>query len=108
MSDIDWNAVQEYPEVELLNLGDLEIDNSVSITFSSVRELPNGGLVADISSPDGDWGAMWLKGKFGLQNGALSLMKISDGGKDIEGGTYSATKISSDKSPAGYAFRWTL
>jgi hypothetical protein len=36
----------------------------------------------------------------------MSLIKAADGGENIEGNTFNFTRVESEKSPAGYAFRW--
>ena len=90
-----------------LKLGDLELNGSLAVTIDAVRTVGDGLLVADITVKDDEVGydTLWLKGKFGPQNGALSLSKATDG--EPEGKTCIVTKIPSDKSPAGYAFLWT-
>ena len=88
---------------------------SASITGEDVRNLkkkyPGVPVVsyvytsADVKSETIEGDTLWLKGKFGFQNGCLSLLNAA-GKKPLEGNTYTFMKIESDKSPAGYAFRW--
>jgi hypothetical protein len=103
--EIDWTNATEHPEVELLNLGDLELDEKVTVEFVNVRETESGSIVADIRT-DAGHNSIWLKGSYGAQNGLLSLLKAAGHGDKISGNSFVAEKIASDKSPAGYAFRW--
>ena len=89
----------------LLVLKDAEFDVEHKIEFLSVAETANGHIVADVKSDTIEGDTLWLKGKFGFQNGCLSLLNAA-GKKPLEGNTYTFMKIESDKSPAGYAYRW--
>jgi len=84
------------------------MDDVRNVTINAVRTVGDGLLVADIDVYDhAHLETIWLKGRFGPQNGAMSLVKASGDG-DIEGKTFTVQKIPSEVSPAGYAFRWTL
>ena len=108
MSDeIDWNEVQEFPEAVVLNLGKLDMHQMVNIEFKSLKKTEGGHLVAKISSVDGDWNTMWLKGAYGAQNGLMSLIKAAGGdGDNIAGNKFTVTKAASEMSSVGYAFSW--
>jgi len=106
MSEINWQqAVENSPSINMM-LGESELDSTHAITFTSVKQLENGYIVADVTSETIDGDTLWLSGKFGAQNGLMSLLKASN--NDIEGKTFNFIKQTSDKSPAGYAFRWTV
>jgi len=105
---IDWETLTEPTESITLDLREVEVGDSLTVTFTSVKETDTGMIVADITCtevPGADH--LWLKGSFGKQNGLMSLLKAADGGANIAGNTYTYTKVVSEKSPVGYAHRWT-
>lgn len=106
--EVNWNEVWTTEETEDTNmvLKDLPMGGSANVHFESVRG-PNNMIVATVKSEELEGNTLWLKGKFGPQNGLLSLIKAADGGENIEGNTFNIEKIESDKSPVGYAFKWS-
>tara|TARA_R100001086_G_scaffold160241_1_gene86067 strand:+ start:866 stop:1186 length:321 start_codon:yes stop_codon:yes gene_type:complete len=104
--EIDWNNILENT-TQTVSLQETEIDAEHKVTFHEVRQTEEGFLVATVSSESLEGTTLWLKGKFGPQNGLMSLMKSAEGGENIEGNTFTFTRIESEKSPSGYAYRWT-
>ena len=101
-ASIDWSAVLNSSEA--VSFREVPIGEEVSVNFTRVFEA-DGNLGAEVVSDlPGD--VLWLKGQYGPQNGLLSLMKAAEGGENIEGNTFVFTRIESESSPAGYAFRW--
>ena len=103
---IDWDDMTKPAANVNITLAQIELDTAHEVTFHSVKQLPEGALVADVSSPTLDGNTLWLRGSYGPQNGLLSLAKAAEGGENIEGGTFKITRIASEKSPAGYAYHW--
>lgn len=106
--NIDWNKYEARTENTPLDLREVAVGESHVITFHEVKALDSGALVATVESETIEGSTLWLAGAYGPQNGLLSLMKAADGGDNIEGGTFRYEKVASDKSPAGYAHRWTV
>ena len=104
---IDWNQIEARTENAPLDLRAVEVGQSHTITFHEVKQLENGSIVATVESETIEGDSLWLKGSYGPQNGLMSLIKAADGGSSIEGGSFTYTKVESEKSPAGYAHRWT-
>ena len=105
---IDWGNVLPVKEEDVhMDLRTVDVGQSVVVVFLKVK--PAGDrIVAEVESTDIEGNHLWLKGDWGPQNGLLSLIKAADGGDNIEGRTFTYTKVASDKSPAGYAHRWTV
>ena len=101
-TEIDWSNVLSSSEA--VTLREVPMNEEVRVTFTRVFET-DGTLGAEVAC-DLPGEVIWLKGQFGPQNGLLSLMKAAEGGENIEGNTFVFTRIESEKSPAGYAFRW--
>ena len=102
-TEIDWSSVLSTSEA--VSLREVPMGEEVTVIFNRVFEA-DGTLGAEVETElPGD--VLWLKGQFGPQNGLLSLIKAADGGENIEGGTFVFSRIESEKSPAGYAFRWS-
>jgi len=101
-NEIDWSNVLSSSEA--VSLREVPIGEEVSVNFTRVFEV-DGTLGAEVAC-DLPGEVIWLKGQFGPQNGLLSLMKAAEGGENIEGNTFTFSRIESEKSPAGYAFRW--
>jgi hypothetical protein len=108
-NEIDWtNLVDDSSDEEItVDLKKMEIGTEATVHFESVRGVSNGMIVATVASEELEGTTMWLRGKFGPQNGLLSLVKAASGGDMIEGNTFTLAKIPSEKSPVGYAYRWT-
>jgi len=110
---IDWGVeVQdernEAPSVTM-KLGDIPLGQGIDITIDSVKMTRTGFLVADVQSEELDGNTLWLTGKFGMQNGAYSLMQLVNGSVNSEDivGEYHVTKVPSDKTRTGYRYEWT-
>ena len=104
---IDWTQFEARTENTPLDLRAVAVGESHTITFHEVKALESGALEATVESETIEASTLWLAGSYGPQNGLLSLMKAADGGDNIEGGSFVYTKVESEKSPAGYAHRWT-
>ncbi len=109
MSDeINWNDALKNNPSEAMSLSDVETDTVHEVTFLSVRQTTDLNIVASVDSETLQGDTLWLRGKFGPQNGLLSLIRAVNGPENIQGSTVKFSKIASEKSPAGYAFRWFL
>ena len=98
---IDWDDMTKPAANVNITLAQIELDTAHAVTFHSVKQLPEGALVADVSSPTLEGNTLWLRGSYGPQNGLLSLAQAADG-------TFKITRIASEKSPAGYAYHWEV
>lgn len=111
MSDnnlIDWTtALEPEPSVSIV-LSDAELNTPHAVFFRTVRSTEDGFIVASVDCDTLEGDTLWLRGKFGPQNGLHSLVNAADGGENIEGNTYTYTRVESENSPAGYAHRWTV
>jgi len=105
---IDWNTIEARTENTPLDLRAVEVGESHLITFHEVKQMENGSIVATVESETIEGTSLWLSGSYGPQNGLMSLIKAAQGGDNIEGGSFVYTKVESEKSPAGYAHRWTV
>ena len=105
---IDWGSVLPQPEEDVhMDLRTVAVGDSITVVFLNVKPVGDR-IVAEVDSEDIEGNHLWLKGDWGPQNGLLSLMKAADGGDNIAGQTFVYTKVESEKSPAGYAHRWTV
>ena len=86
-NEINWNEATK-PVSLRLNLTDLEIDVTHEATFLSIRQNTDRSA------------------RYGAQNGLGSLLLAAENSLE-DGDSYCITKVTSEKSPAGYAFRWT-
>ena len=105
---INWTEVLKPNPSVSVNLSDAELDVTHEVTFLSVRQTTDLNIVATVDCETLEGDTLWLRGKFGPQNGLLSLIKAVDGPENIEGSCGKFTKVASEKSPSGYAFRWFL
>lgn len=110
---IDWGIEANQKPTKPIQLNELEIGESVKLTIEDMRQPVSDGIdyiVATVSSTEIEGDTMWLKGKFGLKNGAFSLFKLigSDESEDFVGKDYIVSKVESEKSLTGYAYRWEL
>lgn len=101
--EIDWNRATNGV---MMVLAEAEIASEHLVTFVDLRQMDNGAILATVDSPTLEGDNLWLSGKFGPQNGLLSLTKAADGGENIEGNTFLFSRIESEQSPSGYAYRW--
>jgi hypothetical protein len=104
--EINWNDALK-PVSTAMQLGELEIDVTHEVTFLTIRQNTDGSIVATVDSETIEGDSLWLKSaKYGPQNGLGSLLNVADGSLQ-DGDSFSITKVASDKSPKGYAYRWT-
>ncbi len=104
-NNIAWDSVLTPSGGDAVSLREVPMDTEVAFTFTSVTQTQQGYIVASVDTEvAGD--TLWLKGSNGPQNGLMSLMKAAQGGENIEGNTFMFCRVASEKSPAGYAFRW--
>ena len=109
MTTIDWNLVEETKneENEAVNLKDAEMEREYPFTFRRVFQTDSGSVGAEVDVDDLDGNLLWLSGSYGPSHGFLSLKKAVGGSPDnIEGSTITYVRVSSEKSPAGYAHSW--
>jgi hypothetical protein len=106
---INWNEALR-PVNTKLALNEAEIGVEYPVLFEEVKLLDEGAIVATVDCEELEGNTLWLRSaKYGAQNGLASLLKACDGdGDKIEGGTFTYTRVESDKSPTGWAHRWTV
>lgn len=104
--DIEWDVVLNRQNVPL-NIKNAEIGTEHSVTFERINQTENGGIVATVRCETIEGNTLWLRGSYGPQNGLGSLIKAADGGANIEGNSFTFSRVESDKSPVGYAYLWT-
>ena len=107
--EIDWDTVLTHTEnLEVVALREAPIGEVTEVTFDRVFTADNGSVGAVVTTTlPGE--LLWLaSGEHGPQNGLPSLGKASEGGENIEGNTFCFARVESEKSPVGYAFRWTV
>lgn len=105
MTTINWNT-DDAESKETCALKEVPLGEEVSVKFDRVFDTPSGSIGAEVTT-DISGELIWLKGSYGPTNGMHSLIKAADGGDNIEGNTFTFTRVESDKSPVGYAYRWT-
>ena len=93
MTTIDWNTALSPAPSENLALHDAEIDTPHTVVFDELRALDSGGIVATVECETLTGTTLWLRGKFGPQNGLHSLVKAADGGENIEHHAFVYTKV---------------
>tara|TARA_R110002020_G_scaffold58570_3_gene160565 strand:- start:2301 stop:2630 length:330 start_codon:yes stop_codon:yes gene_type:complete len=106
--EIDWNSILTSSEtLEVVALREAPIGETTEVKFVRVFTADNGSIGAQVeSSLPGE--LLWLaSGEHGPQNGLPSLVKAAEGGENIEGNTFNFSRVESEKSPVGYAYRWT-
>ena len=107
MSSVDWDAALEQRDSVTINLGaQTEIGMSHTVSFERVSQTDEGFIVADVTCPTLEGDTLWLRGKFGPQNGLHSLVKAAKGGENIAGSAFIYQRVESENSIAGYAHRW--
>jgi len=105
-NEINWNEATK-PVSLRLNLTDLEIDVTHEVTFLSIRQNTDDSIVASVDCETIEGDTLWLRSaRYGAQNGLGSLLLAAENSLE-DGDSYCITKVTSEKSPAGYAFRWT-
>ena len=91
-----------------IGLSQLPLDEGHEITIDEVIEVGEASLLARVTT-DLEGEIIWLfSAAFGPQNGFRSLSKAADGPANIGGKPFTYTRVSSEKSPVGYAHRWTI
>lgn len=101
----EYTNTERTQESMTMDLRGVAVGESHAVTFHQIRETPNGGLVATVSSETLEGDTLWLRGSYGPQNGLLSLANCC---ADPTGQTVTYEKVASEKSPAGYAHRWFI
>ncbi len=106
--DIDWNSILTTSEaLEVVALREAPIGEITEVKFERVFTADNGSIGAQVTT-DLPGELLWLaSGEHGPQNGLPSLVKAAEGGENIEGNTFNFSRVESEKSPVGYAYRWT-
>lgn len=110
MENIDWNVGHSAKsDAEVMQLREIPLNQAVTITINNVRMTPQGYIVAEVVSEELEGNTLWLSGKFGLQNGAFSLMNLVGQSQNVADivGDYQISKLPSDKSSSGYRYEWT-
>ena len=113
-SVIDWTQMLKPAQSESITLSDAELNTDHDVVFVNLTEIPpaeNGGgnrLVAEVTSETLEGDSLWLIGLYGPQNGLHSLVKAAGDPDNIIGRTFTFTRVESENSPAGYAYRWRL
>ena len=107
--EIDWNDILTSADsMEVVALREQPLGEEVEVTFDRVFKADNGSGGAVVAT-DMPGELLWLSsGEHGPQNGLPSLVKAAEGGENIEGKTFKFSRVESEKSPAGYAYRWTV
>jgi len=109
--EIDWNSVLTRPEnQEVVSLKETPLGEVYAVKFNRVFTTKDNSIAAEVETElNGE--LLWLYSeKYGGQNGLLSLVKAAgevDGTPQIEGRTFNFSRIESEKSPVGFAYRWT-
>ena len=106
--EIDWeNVLSSTDALEIVALREAPLGEVTEVTFDRVFTAENGSIGAVVTT-DLPGELLWLaSGEHGPQNGLPSLVKASEGGENIEGNTFCFSRVESEKSPVGYAYRWT-
>lgn len=103
---IDFSKYETNNDVQVM-LRSIDLDVAHQVTFDKVLEV-NGSLMAEVTT-ELEGNILWIwSSEYGAQNGFNSLVKAAKGGENIEGNTYTITRVPSEKSPAGWAYRWTV
>jgi len=105
---IDWNNALKPDDVNM-NLRELEMEESHTVTFLKVTQTTTGAIVASVDSETLEGDTLWLRSpKYGGQNGLGSLLaQVEFNGDEIEGNDFVITKVVSEESPVGYAYKWS-
>ena len=103
---IDWTEITETENI-IMRLANVEMETDHDVTFVSVFQTDAGGVGANVVSESIAGNLLWLAGEYGPSNGLNSLIKAAGGDADgIEGGTFTYSRVKSEKSPVGYAHYW--
>ena len=102
-TEIDWSDI--FTQSEQVSLREVPFGEEYEVVFDRVFQNEDGTIGAEVTT-DLPGTVLSLKGKFGPQNGLLSLMGAAGDADKIEGGAFTFSRLESDKNPAGYAYRW--
>ena len=93
-----------------MKLNSMEMNDSHEVTVLDMRMTDGDFIVLTVESETLEGNTLWLKGKYGLQNGARQLMKLvnSSDTEDYIGETFTVLKMESEKSMSGYRYHWTI
>ena len=106
---IDWGVEETPSDSEVVKLSEMHMDEMHEIKITEMKMTNQGYIVCNVETPTLEGNTVWLKGKFGLQNGALSLMRLvgSNNAMDYENQSFCVGKVPSEKSMTGYRYEWT-
>ena len=110
LTSIDWgNNSPTNTETQTMKLNTMGMEVPHTIKILDMRMTDGGYIVTTVSSPTLEGNTLWLKGKYGLQNGALSLMQLvgSNESADYIDKSFFVKKEASEKSMSGYRYVWT-
>ena len=106
MSEINWTEITT-PQNVIMKLAEVELNTDHDVTFVSLFQTDAGGVGANVTCDSIEGDLLWLAGDYGPSNGLNSLIKAAGGDADsIDGGTYTYSRVTSEKSPSGYAHYW--
>ena len=110
MASIEWGDDTHSTEAQVMKLNSMEMNDEHIIKILDMRMTDGGYIVTTVESETLEGNTLWLKGKYGLQNGARTLMSLvgSDETEDYINGSFKVSKIESEKSMSGYKYLWTL
>ena len=109
MTTIDWGEDTRNTEAQTMKLNSMEMDDKHNVKILDMRMTDGGYIVLTVDSETLEGNTLWLKGKYGLQNGARSLMKLVGSSESVDyvDNTYTVGKVESEKSMSGYRYEWT-
>lgn len=108
----EWNTLlRPVDNLENLALSESPLGDSHDVTINSVFKTEAGNIGAMVSCDTMSGNVLWLlSSEYGGQNGLNSLIAATGSSEptDLTGQTVTYTRVESEKSPVGYAHRWTL
>lgn len=109
---VEWNTLiqTQTEDVEAVALKESPIGESHAVTFDSVFTTDNGSIGAFVTTELAGR-LIWLfSPEYGPQNGLHSLIAATGEAtsEGLEGHTVNYTRVESEKSPVGYAHRWSV
>ena len=111
LTSIDWGQTTSHrTETQTVKLNTMEMEEPHEIKILDMRMTDGGFIVTSVESETLEGNTLWLKGKYGLQNGAMSLMELvgSNESTDYVDKMFSVQKVPSEKSMSGYRYEWQL
>jgi len=103
MQTIEWDKATRGL---IMSLKDAAFGEAHTVAFLRVNQTDSGAVVATVDSETLEGDTLWLAGQHGPQNGLLSLLKAAGEEREVEGKSFTFTRVESENSPAGYAYRW--